>query len=123
MPVTADFKVISDAKASLTLLGQNSAKVFEFTLPGLANAHPAVLSFVCIAHGNTGNMGNLAFEMILNGKSILSYGFPGFEVMTLHEVVSGTSLMANSNELFIKMLAGDGVLEIGDLVLWYKRIT
>jgi hypothetical protein len=119
VPLVADFKVISDAKVTLKWNSPNSAKVFKFSLPGLS-AFPAVLSFVCIARGNTGDLGNLAFEMFLNGKSALSYGFPSFEVMSLHEVI-GSGLSASSNELFIKTLSGDGELDIGDLVLWYKR--
>jgi hypothetical protein len=120
MPVVADFKVISDGKVTLKWNSPNSAKTFNFSLPGLAGSQ-AVLSFVCIAHGNTGNLGNVAFEMFLNGTSQLSYGFAGFEILTLQEVISGSGLSSSSNELFIKMLSGDGQLDVSDVVLWYKR--
>jgi hypothetical protein len=120
VPVVADFKVISDAKVTLKWNSPNSSAVFKFSLPGLSGVSPAVLSFLCIAKGNTGNLGSLAFEMFLNGKSVLAYGFSGFETMTLHEVI-GSGLFSSSNELFIKTLSGDGELAISDLVLWYKR--
>jgi hypothetical protein len=80
LPLVADFIVISDAKVTLKWNSPNSAKTFKFSLPGFSGASPAVLSFVCIARGNTGDLGNLAFEMFLNGKSVLVYGFSGFEV-------------------------------------------
>jgi hypothetical protein len=120
MPVVADYKVISDAKVKLKFTGSN-AKKFNFSLPGLDKSSSAVLSFVCIATGNTGDLGNLAFEMALNGQDVVAYGFRSFEVSTLHEVVRGSLLQASTNELFVKVISGDGPLEIGDVVLWYKR--
>ena len=73
--------------------------------------------FVCFATGNTGAMGNIAFEMHVNGSNQLTYGFGGFEVMTLHEVIPASALNQSPNQLFVKVLAGDGQLQIGDVVL------
>ena len=62
-----------------------------------------------------------AFEMHVNGSNELSYGFAGCETMTLHEVIPASSLNQNPNQLSVKVLAGDGQLQIGDVVLWYHR--
>jgi hypothetical protein len=121
MPVVGDFKIINDGKITLKWNSPNSAEIFKFSLPGLLKGSPAVLAFVCIAKGNTGALGNLAFEMSLNGSEELGYGFSAFEIMSLHEAISGSALNATSNQLSIKMLSGDGQLEIGDLILWYKK--
>jgi hypothetical protein len=40
--------------------------------------------------------------------------------MSLHEVI-GSGLSASGNELLVKTMSGDGDLDIGDVVLWYKR--
>lgn len=103
MPVVADFKIINDSKITLKWKSPNASKIFKFSLPRFLESSPAVLAFVCIANGNTGALGNLAFEISLNGRKEIAYGFSGFEVMSLHEAISGSSLSASSNELFINM--------------------
>ncbi len=119
MPVVADYKVIDDGKS--TLKCPHGTKSYEFSLPGLVKSSPGILMFVCIATGNTGAMGNIAFEMHVNGTNQLTYGFGAFETMTLHEVIPASSLNLSPNQLFVKVLAGDGQLQIGDVVLWYHR--
>jgi len=51
MPVAADFTIINDGKITLNWHSQNSVKTFKFSLPGLVQGSPAVLTFVCLASG------------------------------------------------------------------------
>lgn len=120
MPRIADYTIITDSKFSITsATGGDIDKDFNFTLESGAHlGSRSILAFVLFVKSGANNLG---FEVKINNSSQLSYTFTGFQVNTLHEVISANVLKAGTNNIEFRITGGSGNLEFGDAVLWWQR--
>lgn len=131
MTVLADYFVLSDVKFSLATttpvpftftLPANFIDTFPTPGPGDPPRHQPVLSFVL----DTGNSTNLVFNITTtpNGGSTTTQFTATYNANvyhTVHEAINLNGLEAGVNEIAFARVSGTGTLEIGDVVLWYKR--
>ncbi len=114
----ADYSIIRDGKFTIRT-GGDIDRDFNFNLVNTAHlGSRSILAFVLFVKSNARN---LKFEVKINGSKQLFYTFTGFQLNTLHEVVSANTLKHGANNIEFRITGGQGTFQFGDVVLWWQR--
>lgn len=129
MSILADYRVLADAYISPALVNPNDLRDFSVLLPTnffQANDHLPVLLFRL----DTGASDNLMFRVQTANAlaplfvTQLTATYNSDVAHSVHEVININNLQGGvNNTVRFQRLSGAsaGTLDIGDIVLWYKR--
>ena len=120
----ADYRVIRDAPVSLSHSG-NAQQSFQFSIPADMPQNSAGCVWWVDRQPGAGN--HVDYVVTLNGEDIRPAPPPFYRVTdpffyTRHETFSAARLKAGAtNTLEIRVVGGNGTVEISDIILAYKR--
>lgn len=121
MARAADYDIVSDGKVELKI-GGDIDHDFPIGMSSPNVGQRSILSFMVDTVGGD----DLKFRLnVINGSNVNTevgtYTTSSAVARTFQEVMNANTLTANGNTLRVKVLSGDGTLQISDIVLWYLK--
>jgi hypothetical protein len=121
MPRAADYDIISDDKVSLRI-GGDIDREFPIGMDAPNVGSRSILSYMV----DTVGADDLKFRVnLINGSNVTTevgtYTTSSGVARTFQEVINANVLTASGNKLIVRVLSGDGTLQISDIVLWYLK--
>jgi hypothetical protein len=117
MANASDYVVVRDNQITLEL-GADIDETFGFTIP--ANVDQGERAVITWRFEAEGSPNNLAWNMDLNGTSVISLTHSQDRFAALQEVVPGSALNVGDNDLTVTVTGGTGRIDISDIVVHYR---